>query len=567
MGAHRKSQTPTKGAVFPPLLDATLDDLAGGLERGVFTSEDLVNAYVARIQEVNPALKAVSQLNPDALSIAAELDALRAQGNIRGPLHGIPILLKDNIATADKMDNTGGSFAFVGAKVSEDSTVAARLRSAGAIILGKTTLDEMAGFRADNKSSGWSSVGGQTMGAYCPNQIPGGSSSGSGVAVSVGLGFASVGTDTAGSVIFPSERGNIVGIRPTRGLVSQHLVIPLIPEMDTPGPMARTVKDAAHLLSAIAGRGPEDSSSTPSPFDRAPDYASACKLSGLAGKRIGVPRHTIPDDGLEVYKPVLAALDAALDVMRAAGAEIVDDIYLQGYDEWDPLDNGALNASFVHHLPKYTSQLAINPNKINSVEDLIRFTKADHRSGWPACDVFRWEDALKEAKRDPLDLDAARERLTYQWGEMGITGALERHGLDALVAPSDFDMTMPALIGTPVITVPLGAFPEGMNPIPLGPAGMYIAAPNVPFGIAFMGARWSEEALIGMAYAFEQKTGVRGQVKPYLVPKTEIGDVRGKGKAGRARRDKLFWQVCSEYANAVGIKRQMRRCCAACLPG
>lgn len=330
---HAKPATAIGGKPFPPLIEATLDDLVAGLESGLFTSVDLVHAYSARIQEVNGTLRMVTELNPDAVAIAQEADAQRKSGNVLGPLHGIPILLKNNIATLDGMPNTAGSYALVGAKVPEDSTVAAKLRKAGAVLLGKANLSQWANWRSRNTSNGWSAYGGQTEGAYFPGQDPSGSSSGSGVASSLGLALASLGTETDGSIISPSDVNNIVGIKPTLGLTSRYLVIPISEHQDTVGPMARSVKDAAYLLSAIAGPDPNDNYTSAFPFKDVPDYVAACDASALKGKRIGVPRNIFGSRAmLERSVPVIAAFNASLQVFRDAGAEVIDEVYLPGFD-------------------------------------------------------------------------------------------------------------------------------------------------------------------------------------------------------------------------------------------
>lgn len=229
-------------------------------------------------------MRAVTEINPDALSIAADMDCARSRDSITNlPLHGIPVLVKDNIATNDKMNNTAGSYALLGAKVPEDSTVISRLRQAGAIILGKTNMSEWAAMRSDTSSNGRSAYGGQTTGAYYSGQDPKGSSSGSGVASSIGLAWASLGTDTAGSIVFPSSVNNVVGIRPTLELVSRYLVVPISEHQDAVGPMARSEKDATYLLSAIAGPDSKDNYTSAFPFNRVPDYVGACKSSGLEG--------------------------------------------------------------------------------------------------------------------------------------------------------------------------------------------------------------------------------------------------------------------------------------------
>ena len=299
------STTTISGKPFPSLLDATTEDLIVALESGLFTSVDLVNAYIARINEVNATLHAVTQLNPDVLTIAGQLDAERANGTTRGPLHGIPVMIKNNIATFDAMDNTAGSYALAGAKVPRDSTMAAKLRQAGAIIVGKANLSQWANFRSDNSSSGWSALGGQVIGPYFPDQDPSGSSSGSGVSATLALAHFALGSETDGSIISPSDANNLVGIKPTVGLTSRSLVIPISPHQDTVGPMARTVKDAAYLLNAIAGFDASDNytSAIPYPDYSVPDYVSACNFSALHGKRIGIPRNVFDVSHIQCLCP------------------------------------------------------------------------------------------------------------------------------------------------------------------------------------------------------------------------------------------------------------------------
>lgn len=518
---------------YPPLMEAGLDDLRAGLDAGHFTSVDLVNAYIARINEVNSTVRAVTQINPDALSIAAELDAARAAGTSLGPLHGIPILLKDSIATADKMENTAGSYALVGARVPEDSTVAAKLREAGAILLGKTNLSQWANFRSDNTSNGWSATGGQTEGAYYPGQDPSGSSSGSGVASSLGLALASLGTETDGSIISPSSANNVVGIKPTVGLTSRHLVVPISEHQDTVGPMAGSVKDAAYVLAAIAGRDPKDNYTSAIPFDAVPDYVAACDPQALSGKRIGVPRHLI--DPSDEFRPVVEAFDAALDTLRAANATVVDFVHLPGAE---PLFAGGyegtvLRADFVTNIAGYLGRLRANPHGLGSLAALQSFTRADAREAWPERDTGVWESALALGHGNDDGSGRFWGNLTAQRrlaGPLGITGALANHSLDALALPTAWASTLPAVLGSPVVSVPLGRFPDG-TPVARNRFGNLVArAPNVPFGISFLGEHFSEERLIGIAYAFEQRTRVRGTVRPYVQPTTELADVVARRK-------------------------------------
>ncbi|KAH8662187.1 amidase [Xylariales sp. PMI_506] len=526
------SSTSIDGKPFPPLIEATLEDLVSGLESGLFTSVDLVNAYSARIIEVNSTLRMVTELNPDALSIAAEADALRANGTVLGPLHGIPLLLKNNIATDDGMPNTAGSYSLLGAKVPQDSTIAAKLRKAGVVLLGKTNLSQWANYRSDNTSNGWSAYGGQTQAAYYPLQDPSGSSSGSGVASSLGLALAALGTETDGSIVSPSSVNNLVGIKPTMGLTSRYLVVPISQHQDTVGPMARNVKDAAYILSAIAGKDPKDNYTSAIPFDTIPDYAAACDYFALSGKRIGVPRNLFDITGQEEhYGAQVAAFNASLDVFRAAGAEVVDDLHLPG---WDTLatsnfENVVLMADFLTNVATYFAELTFNPNNITSLAELQQFTHNFPLEDWPERDTLIWQGALD------LGFDNTSPEFwsnytadLYYGGPLGITGALANYSLDALVMPTTFSTTMPAIIGAPIVTVPLGRYPDDQVVIPNSFGNLVDTAPNVPFGIAFLAERFSEEKLIGFAYAFEQRTKVRNSITPYIQPTTELADVVGK---------------------------------------
>lgn len=526
------TSTAISGTPFPPLIEATLEDLVKGLEADLFTSVDLVNAYSARIAEVNDTLKMVTELNPDALSIAAETDRLRADGIVLGPLHGIPILLKNNIATMDDMSNTAGSYALVGAKVPRDSTMAAKLRKAGAVLLGKTNLSQWANSRSFNTSNGWSAWGGQTEAAYYPGQDPSGSSSGSGVASSLGLALACLGTETDGSIVSPAGVNNLVGIKPTVGLTSRYLVVPISEHQDTIGPMARTVKDAAYILSTIAGPDPNDNYTSEFPFDTVPDYVGACDYLGLRGKRLGVPRNLFMQYAdVEEYRPQIAGFDASLDIFRAAGAEIVDNLHLEGGDALvnSNFENVVLMADFATDVANYFSELTVNPYNITSLAELQEFTQGTPMEGWPERDTQNWQDALD------LGFDNTSPEFwsnytadLYYGGILGITGAIKNMSLDALVMPTTFSSMLPAIIGAPIVTVPLGRYPDNTTVVANQFGNLNATGPNLPFGIAFLGEHFSEEKLIKLAYAFEQRTMVRNTIKPYIEPKTELVDIVNK---------------------------------------
>ena len=525
--------TSINGTPFPPLIEATLEDLVRGLETKLFTSVDLVNAYVDRIFEVNSTLHMVTELNPDALEIAAVLDGERKCGKTRGPLHGIPILIKNNIATDDKMNNTAGSYALLGAKVPKDSTMAAKLRKAGAIILGKTNLSQWANYRSFNTSNGWSAYGGQTEGAYYPGQDPSGSSSGSGVAGSLGLALGTLGTETDGSIVSPSDVNNLVGIKPSVGLTSRYLVVPISEHQDTIGPMTRSVKDAAYILSAIVGPDAADNYTSAFPFKTMPKYEEACDFFALRGKRIGVPRALFNITGYEYLQPVIDAFDAGLDVIRGAGATVVDNVTLPGYEVLATagFETIVLEADFVTDVAKYFSELSYNPHNITSLAELQTFTQEFPLEDWPERDTLIWESALNltygnEAPEFWSNYSAGQ----YYAGPLGIFGALKNYSLDALVVPTMFSSYLPALLGAPIVTVPLGRFPDDTEVLPNGFGNLNATAPNIPFGIAFLGARFDEYNLIGYAYAFEQRTLVRNTITPYIQPTTELADVVSKRK-------------------------------------
>ncbi|KFY29869.1 hypothetical protein V494_08416 [Pseudogymnoascus sp. VKM F-4513 (FW-928)] len=520
---------------FPDLLDAGVDDLMKGLKQKHFTSVDLVKAYLQRIQEVQPQLHAITEINPDAISIAQSLDAERAHGKLRSSLHGLPMLVKDNIATKDKMNNSAGSFALLGATVPRDSTVVAKLKEAGVIILGKSSMSEWANFRSSfgNSCNGWSAHGGQVHGAYATDQDPSGSSSGSAVGTSLGLAFAALGTETSGSIIFPGSVNNVVGIKPTVGLTSRSLVIPISEREDTIGPLARTVTDAAHVLNIIAGKDPSDSYTNAQPFSHPPDYTKSLKSNSLNKKRIGIPRNAFtPTGDPNLDAPILAAFEAAIKELKAAGATIVDNTNFSQWDEYYASSitfygsvNTVVAVDFVTNLPQYLSQLTTNPNH-TSLRALYNFTTTDPRENYPARDAAIFEAALSLVGDNTSPDFKAMAEQTHGWGTVGgVTGALDRYRLDALVMPSMYAPGVPALAGLPVVTVPMGKYPSGTKAQREGACGLLAAAPNVPIGLSFLGAAWSEETLIGCAYAYEQRTLVRGKVKPIVVPKTELEDV------------------------------------------
>ncbi|KAJ5868813.1 hypothetical protein N7534_003366 [Penicillium rubens] len=518
--------TPTAAKCsYPDLLTATATELQDGLVAGCFTSVDLVDAYVKRNEEVNSTVRAVVEINPDAWKIARDLDDERKNGILRGPLHGLPILIKNNIATDDKMQTNAGSYALMDAKPVSDSAIAAKLRKSGAIILGKTNLSQWANYRSGNSSNGWSAWGGQVIAAHVPNQDPSGSSSGSGVAADLGLAYACLGTETSGSITSPGEKSGLVGIKPTVGLTSRYLVVPISEHQDTIGPMTRTVEDAALVLQAIAGQDGHDNYTLAAPYKhQTPDYAKHCKMNGLKGKRIGIPRNVLDLNYDSSKAPYYAAFEAAVNVLRDAGATIVDNANYTAYEEFiqDPSET-VLQADFISGLADYLSNLKTNPHHVHNLEEVQSFTHRYALEDWPTRNTAIWDQALQAGINNTSPEFWPRYlKNLYYGGEGGVFGVINRDHLDAVVLPTDLGYPVSAVVGGPVITVPMGAYPVG-TPVELSPPwNLTSVAPGVPMGLGFMGLKWSEPALIEMAYAFEQRTQARKTFDHYIVPKTQL---------------------------------------------
>ena len=496
---------PVASAVPRPfeLDEIGLADLAAGLRRGRWTARRLVDLYSERIREIDsagPRLGAVIELNPDASALAEQSDRESRQGRSRGPLHGIPILLKDNVGTADRMTTSAGSLALGGWHPPKDSFVAARLREAGAIILGKTNLSEWANFRSTHSVSGWSGRGGQTRNPYALHRNPSGSSSGSGAAVAACLCGAAIGTETDGSVVSPASINGIVGVKPTVGLVSRAGIIPISHSQDTAGPMARTVRDAALLLGAIVGVDPSDAATAASAGKSQPDYVKFLDPAGLRGARLGIARKFF-----EKNAPLDRLLTDFVDVLRRSGAEIVDPADLPLHDQWNDPELEVLLYEFKTDLNAYLSRLpAPFPQ---SLAGLIAFNQKnrDREMPWFEQEIFE-QSATRGPLTDPKYIKARRQCLLLTRTE-GIDGVMDKHKLDAIVTLTggpawlidfvngDTDTGNcsgpPAIAGYPHITVPAGFFR------------------GLPVGLSFFGRAWSEPALFRLAYSFESATQAR----------------------------------------------------------
>jgi len=522
---------------FPDLYEASVVELQAGLDAGDFTSVDLIKAYFARINEVNlqgPELRAILEMNPSALEEATSLDRERKSGGSRGLLHGIPILLKDNIGTvaSEGMNTTAGSFALLGSIVPEDAGVVKRLRKAGAIILGKANLSEFAHFRG-NQASGWSGRGGQCTNPYFPKGDPCGSSSGSGVAAAIGLAAVTLGSETDGSITCPSSNNNAVGIKPSVGLTSRAGVVPISDHQDTVGPIVRSVADAAAVLSVIAGPDPNDNFTLAQP-EPVPDFTKALNKNALKGKRIGVPRAVFLNSSISGDDPsIMPIFEQALDTLRKLGATVVDPADIptaQQIVESDD-ENTVLDVDFKIQLNAYFAALKANPSGVRTLEQLIEFNNANPALEEPA---GFGDNSVLIASQNTTGMDQAYfdalETDIRIGGADGIDAALAMHKLDALVLPATgFTTTPAAIVGYPIVTVPLGFYPDNVTIGSAGPETFY-PAPGIPFGLSFFASKFSEFKLISFAFAYEQATHTRLQRKafPAAIPKTQLVDVVGK---------------------------------------
>lgn len=481
-----------------------LSQLQEMMSSGAMSSKEIVQFYLDRIQQIDrdgPKLNSVLAINPDALDIAEALDVERQTNGPRGPLHGIPILLKDNIETADRLPTTAGSLALAQNFAKQDSFVAERLRAAGAIILGKTNLSEWANFRSSRSSSGWSSAGGQVRNPYALDRNPCGSSSGSGVAVAANLCAAALGTETDGSIVCPSHVNGIVGLKPTVGLVGRSGIIPISHSQDTAGPMARTVWDTAVLLGALTGSDPRDPVTKESKGKSYADYTQFLSADGLKGAKIGVSRNFFGHNPF-----VDAVVEQAIETMRQQGAIIIDPANIETKGKFGDSEFEVLLYEFKHDLNSY---LATTPDAVphQTLADLIAFNQTNAEATMPYFGQELFEAAqAKGYLRDQAYLEALAKNHRLARDE-GIDATLKAHQLDAIVAPTGgpawltdwvngdnyggASSSPAAVAGYPNVTVPAG----------------YVF--GLPVGISFIGGAWQEPTLLRLAYAFEQATQVR----------------------------------------------------------
>ena len=511
---------PTAAFTPPPafeLDELTIADLQRGMQSGKYSARSLVEKYTDRINDIDkkgPTLKSVIELNPDAEEIAATLDRERKEGRVRGPLHGIPILVKDNIDTHDRMMTTAGSLALIGSKPFQDAAVVKKLREAGAVILGKTNLSEWANFRSTKSSSGWSARGGQTRNPYALDRNPCGSSSGSGVAPSANLCAAAIGTETDGSIVCPSSANSLVGIKPTVGLVSRAGIIPISHSQDTAGPMARTVTDAAILLGALTGEDPRDKTTAESRGKSYTDYTRFLNKNGLQGMRIGVSKKHLGFN--QHVDAVMAQVQLTISEL---GAQVFNPADIPTHGKFDDSEFEVLLYEFKANLNAYLKSLGAT-TPIQTLKELIAFNESKAGFEMPhfGQDIFEKAEA-KGPLTDPKYLQTLRKNHLLTRTQ-GIDFIMKKLRLDAMIAPTGGPpwptdwlngdhftggySSASAVAGYPHITVPAG-YVQGL-----------------PVGVSFFGGAYSEPTLIKIAYAFEQATKVRQT--PKFLPTVDFSD-------------------------------------------
>ena len=503
---------PPASEVKPFELDEiTISELQDGMKSGKFTARALTERYSARIAEIDkngPAVNAIIEMNPDAFSIADSLDQERKAKGPRGPLHGIPVLIKDNIDTADRMMTTAGSLALVGSKPPKDSFVAQKLRAAGAVILGKTNLSEWANIRCSHSTSGWSGRGGLTKNPYALDRNPCGSSSGTGAGISANLAAAGIGTETDGSIVCPSSSNGLAGIKPTVGLVSRAGIIPISHSQDGAGPMCRTVRDAAILLGALTGVDPNDAATAASAGKSFVDYAQFCDPNGLKGARIGVVRKYFGfSDAVD------ALMEQSLDVMKKQGATLIDPAEIETLGKFDDSELLVFMYELKADLNAYLARLGSGA-PVRTLKEIIEFNERNHQREMP---FFGQDLFLKAESKGPLTdqeyVDALSRNHRLARTE-GIDAVMDKHKLDALVAPTGGPAWLTDLLngdhfaGGSSNAAAVAGYPN----INVTAGSIF----DLPVGISFFGRAWSEPTLIRLAYSFEQAT--RARQSPRFLP-------------------------------------------------
>ncbi|KAH7035771.1 amidase signature domain-containing protein [Microdochium trichocladiopsis] len=521
----------------PSLLDTSITELAMLLDTGRLTSHDLTQLYIDRIVEVNDEFHAVIEINPCALAIATELDRQRAAGLAKGHLFGIPILVKDNYGTTDSMLTGAGSVCLAPAPATVEATVVTRLRNAGAIILGKTNADEFSGARGINVTGGWSARGGQTFGAYVEHQSPCGSSGGSGVAASLGLAAAALGTETAGSITCPAAYNNVVGIKPTVGTTSRYGVVPVTLRQDTTGPLAPNIADAALILDVMAGVDPLDNYTLAQPWDGPPSFMAALHTSALHGKRLGVVwldfNPLSPSDWVNKNE-TKTVFDASRQYLEAAGAVLVDVPLSSSSVPLGSLISWVRGNMSIYETPDlrdglqaYIDTIPADIGTVHSLETLIGCIESDPRE---RATTYSYESLVAAAESD---VSAGSEEVwEAHLAASGLTRSLvveliEDNDVDALVLLSDLALVLGAAAGLPIVTVPMGSLGADSQTEWDSTNTTIQSAPGIPLGLSFLGDRWSDVELVSYGYAYEQVSQKRSLLKPYLQPRSDLASVLG----------------------------------------
>jgi amidase len=486
------------------LEEVTITELQEGMKSGRFTARSLVEKYTKRIEDIDkrgPSVNAIIEMNPDALSIAQELDRERKAKGPRGPLHGIPVLIKDNINTADRMMTTAGSLALLGSKPAKDAFVAQKLRAAGAVILGKTNLSEWANIRSSHSTSGWSGRGGLTKNPYALNRNPCGSSSGTGAGISANMAAAGIGTETDGSIVCPSSSNGLAGIKPTVGLVSRSGIIPISHSQDGAGPMCRSVRDAAIVLSALAGVDPEDGATAASAGKFQANYEQYCDANGLQGARIGVVRKYFGfNDAVDTL------MEQAIGVMKKQGATVIDPVEITTLGKFDDTELTVFLYELKADLNAYLARLGASA-PVKTLEDIIAFNEHNRPKEMP---YFGQDLFIKSQAKGPLTDKQYTDALAknHQLARIeGIDAVMDKHKLDTLIGPTGG----PAWITDLIAGDHFGGGSSNAAAV-AGYPNINVIAGNVfglPVGISFFGRAWSEPTLIRLAYSFEQATKAR----------------------------------------------------------
>src|SRR5579859_3105195 len=505
-GTPRRNATLTEAADFPAFEfdEITIGELQDEMKSGRYTARAIAEKYLARIAAIDksgPSVNSVIETNPDALEIAETLDKERKEKGPRGPLHGIPILIKDNIATTDRMQTTAGSLALVGSKPPSDAFIAKKLRAAGAVILGKTNLSEWANIRSNHSISGWSGRGGQTKNPYALDRNPCGSSSGTGAGISANLAAIGIGTETDGSIVCPSSANGLAGIKPTVGLVSRAGIIPISHTQDGAGPMCRTLRDAAIVLGALTGVDPEDAATSPSAGKAQADYAQYCDPNGLKGARIGVARKYFGfNDAVD------ALMEQSLDLMKKQGAILVDPADIETLGKFDDSEALLFMYELKADLAAYLARLGPGA-PVKSLKDVIEFNDRNRAKEMP---YFGQDLLVKSETKGPLTekeyLDAVAKNHQLARTE-GIDATMDKFHLDAIVGPTGG----PAWITDLVTGDHFGGGSSSAAAV-AGYPNINVTAGSIfglPVGISFFGRAWSEPTLIRLAYSFEQATKAR----------------------------------------------------------